>query len=92
MTLTVTVTQKHIDKGVRGACAACPIALALTAQHKDRGRWGVGCGKVWTYDLVDGEARNTRFYELPKPAREFINAFDGNKPVAPFTFELEVGE
>jgi hypothetical protein len=82
-TITVTVTQAHIDKGDIQSCASCPIALALSAMGE---HYIVDCAALYRnsagkYDWV---AR------LPDSAIRFINDFDSGFPVEPFAFEVEL--
>lgn len=82
--LTVHVTQSHIDRGVRCKCRSCPIALALQEQHPrdDEREWATDGNEVFTgYKPVA---------ILPPFARRFVDWFDLGRPVAPFTFELEL--
>lgn len=88
MKLTVNVTRKHIDEGVIGQHALCPVALALMEQHPPKdGDWFVLGPYV---DRNDGAGHKR--LALPTAARAFTYNFDRLRPVAPFTFEIEVPE
>lgn len=89
MQVTVEVTQNDIQYGRRKDCDHCPIAKAV--------------GRVLSWDFyafadeeyisirheirgaVDGFHINT-----PAVATEFMQAFDSCKPVAPFSFPLDI--
>lgn len=83
MKITVNVTQEHIDKGRAGNCILCPVAMALV---------NAGCDNVAvTYSRAHFN------YQGPHPKRmwlstqtiQFISDFDVNRPVSPFSFDLE---
>jgi hypothetical protein len=86
--MKITVTQEHIDKGVRVNGYSCPITLAL----RDAGfvrpcvgihRCYVSKKRFWFgYSRYDGT--------LPSNAVEFVRNFDVCNPVEPFTFEIEM--
>jgi hypothetical protein len=82
-TLTINVTQKHIDAGEHCECKSCPVALAL----KEAGATDVivGFGQM-------AFSFNGKGYQIPAPhaIADFIYHFDKRSPVSPFTFTLEV--
>lgn len=79
MSVTINVTQQHIDNGVSGDPHTCPVALAI---HETTGRNHV---KVEAYQFtIDDNA-----YFMPSSVRNFIDAFDSNEPVQPFSFVLD---
>ena len=75
--MTITITQKHIDAGVRGSWCKCPIALAI----KEKGKW-YHAGKRWL--LV-----NDVDYATPPVVHKWMDRFDEGLPVEPMSFELE---
>jgi hypothetical protein len=83
--LTVKVTKEHIKKGTVWSDDSCPIALAL----KDQGFKGV---------FVPGEQFTVKFgkfnltYGLPVKADLFIEKFDNEMLVKPFSFMAELVE
>lgn len=81
MTQTINVTQQHIEDGVRGDPYSCPVAKAIS---KTLGypSWFV---KVEAYLFTIDN--NTYF--MPFTVRNFIDAYDNNEPVQPFSFVLE---
>ena len=83
-TMTVTVTQDHIDRGERQGGASCPIALAITRRMSQWTQVDVG-ETMCTFVLPSGE-RDASF--LPEEASQFIARFDEGEPVEPFTFTL----
>lgn len=85
-TITVTVTEDHIRRGVPQEPEFCPVALALETIFP-----------ASTHISVDEEAvdlthEDLRFQsvELPRSATRFIRAFDSGKPVEPFSFRVEL--
>jgi len=78
--MKVTVTQQHIDKGVKGSCGFCPIALAIKeAFNTDY--------VLVASDLDIGES--IRDFPTPEEVQQFYCDFDRGQPVQPFTFELK---
>ncbi len=82
MKMIIKVSDKHIKDGMKGKANYCPIALAL--------REVVNTDNV----SVDGSeiVIDKEFLPTPGVAESFIGQFDGNKPVKPFSFELNVPE
>ncbi len=82
----VEVTQEDIDKGRRYKGGRrgefCPVARAL--------RRGTTSNRV-TVGFVRATVQG-RLIELPLPAIVFIEMFDRDKPVSPFSFEIELPE
>lgn len=76
--MKVTVTQNHITDGKPGMFGSCPIALAI----KDI---ATGYVSVSTHSAV----YDSHVWSLPVEAQDFVNAFDNNWPVQPFSFDLE---
>ena len=91
--MLVNVTEKHIACGVRSDCCDCPISLA----QKDALE-AAGLNVNW----IRSDAHSTDItlriggksidYEVVNPPSvgEFMEAFDNDQPVAPFSFEWEV--
>ena len=81
--IIINVTADDIVNGIRGKCVSCPVALAIS--------------KVFPKYFV--VVRNTEVHlnhsalvqtiQLPNSAVNFIDDFDNNKPVEPFSFELD---
>ena len=83
--MRIKVTQKNIDKGYRGSCDTCPLALALkeaipTARLVSVGTESIGFTR-------EGQSR-WKIIKLPPQARFFVDDFDAGKPVKPFEFDL----
>ena len=80
--MIVKVQQKHIDMGVPGESALCPITCAL----EDMGHQVRVCSErvMFTVDRCTELGA-----DLPKEARDFIDAFDARRVCMPFTFELD---
>mgnify|MGYP001598066299 CR=1 FL=1 len=85
MTLTINVTQEHIDHGRQGSCRACPIAMAVTDLPD--------CGDAFVRRqlLTFKMGINRYIAELPASAMEFIQLFDASasRHVAPFSFSVD---
>lgn len=79
--MRINVTQEHIDRGVRGDCAACPIALATTEVIHER----VG---VVGLHIIDNDGIPIK--ETTVKMRQFMDNFDDGKPVQPFSFNLKL--
>ena len=78
--VTVEVTQEDIDRGARGSCYRCPIALAI-----DR-----IVGHPVEVDCIEVKGCGWRAF-LPDEAGDFVEFFDNKTGrVAPFTFTLSV--
>jgi hypothetical protein len=89
MNTTIIITQDDINKGKRGECSLCPVALAAQRAFPDK------CPQVaaWNMyldssaDVLDGPS-----ITLPDEVREFIVAFDRGQSVSPFAFTIRVPE
>lgn len=86
-TVTISVTQKHIEEGIQQICNRCPIALAIRdllplhwPNDESVSVWGGAA------DLYPSKTRLL----LPDAAIQFIEDFDIGEIVQPFSFELEV--
>lgn len=78
--MKIEVTQEDIDKGERGSCSGCPVALAM--------KRALGVQTLLVED--DAAWTNMEEYLLPDPVPDFIGDFDTGEPVKPFTFELPI--
>jgi hypothetical protein len=85
--MKIKVTQKDIDKGSKGSCYECPIAHAFKREVKNKIRYAFAVNAD-SIDLVTKDYRRY-IYALPKEAKKFIQRFDNDQPVKPFTFEIE---
>lgn len=78
--MTIEVTQDDIDSGIARQCRDCPIALAVERAANVPRRSVVAS----QYEIKIGG----QYFKVPKSALDFINAFDAEMSVKPFTFEL----
>ena len=78
--MKIDVTQEDIDRGVKGACTQCPVALALARAFPD-----VYVDVATTQLLVGDE-----FIRAPSVVSIFIEDFDDGEPVQPFSFDLDL--
>lgn len=77
MSVLVEVTQEDIDRGIAESCSLCPVALAL--YRRTRRRW-----HVWRSEVcLAGKGQPVK---SPESVRTFIQKFDDDRPVAPFSF------
>lgn len=86
MKLTIRVTEKHIKDGVKGNCAACPVALAI--QDTCELAKSVSAGNL----LIFAESSKApHYYQAFAPAEVewFMTDFDRGRPVEPFTFSAD---
>lgn len=88
--MTINVTQKDIDEGIPKNCYDCPVARAIRKALKPdlvavRERF------IHLHLRVEGSPGSTskQAFITPPAVRAFIDAFDEEQPVQPFTFELE---
>lgn len=80
MTKIVNVTKDDIEKGIKGNCCGCPIALAIMHVIDCHVEVGVNFIKIGL-----GPLRNLSSEQIT-----FIDNFDNNRPVQPFEFEIEL--
>jgi hypothetical protein len=81
---TINVTQEHIDKGKKGKCRECPIALAVQEKCISEISVGVISGAIFFDD--DSHPAS----EMAVEAIRFVWAFDLNGKVEPFSFDLDI--
>ena len=81
----IDVTQECIDKGVRGDCELCAVAIAA----RNCELFGE-CRVRDTYLFASRSYGGPGRIELPMIAQQFIKRFDGVATVKPFSFEVEV--
>lgn len=81
--MRIEVTESDIVHGARWDCDNCPIALAIERATHQANCWSVlwnratsPLGTVW----------------LPDEAKDFIDNFDNERPVAPFSFDVDLPE
>jgi len=77
--MRIKVTKADIKRGIKRSCSACPVTLAVKRYVKNKffvssSPYSISLGSV--------------HYEIPRVARDFINAFDRGMLVEPMTFEL----
>lgn len=87
-TVTVHVSQDHIDKEIVGNCFMCPISRAILDRLKIT---FVDTMLSVAEEGVTFHSENT-VSDLPKEAWKFIWDFDSGISVKPFSFRLEVPE
>ncbi len=85
-TVTVTVTQEHIDCGLPSKCSDCPVAMALLACVPG----ATGACVFFDHAIVRLEDGSDIKLDLPQEASDFIGSFDDSEKVAPFSFTAVV--
>lgn len=85
-TVTVSVTQKHIEVGIEGNCRKCPVALVIGELLNEGFFVEVGSSELHIFNKV----KFSRFciIKMPAIARELVNCFDSTGSATPITFEL----
>jgi hypothetical protein len=88
--MKITVTQEHIDRGKRGKCDSCPIALAILDDVSiDEAKVGAIIATISRKKPIISWSRvSTEDYYLPQSAIDFVRKFDDSSHVEPFSFEL----
>jgi len=76
--MIISVTQQHINDGLRGSCDKDPIALALR---------DAGFKKVWV--SPDALRIDGKVYGMPADVVEFVRNWDRIQFVDPIEFQLE---
>ena len=84
VTVTVTVTQAHIDKGSPCEACDCPVFWAIldAIPGLDPADVAVGPDEVnLAFDVT---------VSLPEDARHWLDVYDSGRGVRPFSFDLGV--
>lgn len=84
-TVTIDVTAEDIRSGVPHKCFDCPVALAMLQATGSHYHVGGSCARKWN----DGNSKPVR---LPREAVLFIEDLDLGRPVAPFSFTIDLPE
>lgn len=80
--MRITVTQQDIEQGKRRDEQSCPVALACK-------RAGLSEPRVDNYYVSYISREDGSFsFLLPQQVKNFIIAFDNQKSVQPFNFDL----
>jgi hypothetical protein len=86
-TITVSITQEHIDAGERGVATRCPVALAFADALRAAGITEFGWTSCWRYAVVVDRAGGDAVAEYdPSGAFPWAQGYDRWLPVAPATF------
>jgi hypothetical protein len=86
---TITVTAKHIKRGIATNCRRCPAALALREARPDLDF------QVDQNDILIRRHGSDRLLDrqlTPLSVRWFIDRFDRDDAVEPFCFQIELPE
>lgn len=84
----IEVTKNHIERGIRGSCGNCPIALAMLEVIPLKEKYSLMVGlDAFAIRLMDiyNPAEDLQ-QSLPKKVKEFIRRFDYLEKVTPFSF------
>lgn len=71
--MKITVTPKHIERGIHGKSTHCALAIAINEQLPGC-EAGVGVGSFWVQSLLPKYP--CFFLDLPYSAQEFVIDFD----------------
>lgn len=85
MLVKIEVLQSDIDSGRPDDCGFCPVALAIKRAANVK-TIHVSLATVVIYFTKSSLCR----IKLPAEANEFIDKFDAEKEVEPFSFDLEI--
>lgn len=77
--MKITVTQEDIDMAIPNCCFTCPIARALMRET----------GALWEVHNWGFRKGTGRWRRLTKQMEEFVNDYDCNVRVSPFTFSTK---
>jgi hypothetical protein len=80
-TITVTVTQEHIDAGEPGDARNCPVALAFKGALA---ALGIDAEHAWVYGYAGIHDSEEEAYTTD--AYEWQEDYDAGEPVQPATF------
>ena len=84
--LTVHVTQEDIDNGERQSCSRCPVARAIARALQVSETRVTVASRIAVFD------QRVAPLTTPRKVMSFITAFDGERPVEPFSFDLQFVE
>lgn len=91
-TLHIRVTEDDLDKGYPKNPRACPISLAVNrtlAEHHSYAQ--VMTFSTYVRIRSYNEIVAVRYGPLPQRAQDFVHAYDLDRPVKPFEFDLPLG-
>ena len=74
------VTPKDIREGIADNCIKCPVARSLARRFPNQGIY------VSPYTIAIGDT----YYLMPGIVKRFIEKFDNNEPVKPFSFLIDL--
>lgn len=84
-TMTINVTQEHIDRGTMEDCEHCPVALAINEAIPGT-RSDVGGNQIY----IGNYHCTSREIQTPEVVRQFIARYDSDVLVKPFSFTIEL--
>lgn len=84
-TITVKVTQAHIDTSTRRDGTRCAVGNAIK-EVIDSNVHVMRCA------IFIGSEEDCKMVAMPESVANFIDAYDDEQEVQPFEFELEVPE
>lgn len=88
-TITINVTQRDIDKGLKKCPERCPIAISVRRRVRRDADVTVGNYAV----VVSRDGHASSFYNMPREARDFVVRFDSKRwRTKPMKFQLEMDE
>jgi hypothetical protein len=88
--VTIEVTAEDISRGKPRSTCGCPVALAINRQLKlseTEHLITASVGRKFTQVLT---LRRVLVFWFPDNVQIFIDRFDSDQPVKPFSFEFEL--
>lgn len=83
--MKIEVKDCHIKAGIKGNCFDCPVALALKEQIEDVESVNVRA------EIIKWHVHGKYFWQLTNDETAyFVERFDNDLEVHPFTFDLKV--
>ena len=86
MRVTISVTNRDIERGCRSECCSCPIALAINRRLKEQ--YNAHVNRTFLR-LFKKHAVNWGTV-LPIRVMTFVDQFDDCKAVKPFRFQVDI--
>jgi hypothetical protein len=86
--IVVHVSKENIERGTRGDCKACPLAIAINARLRPGCRSSVGAIWITFSDAADSE--NLELIRTPSCCEDFASLYDATGRAEPQLFAINV--
>lgn len=88
--ITINVTQKDINSGIRADCHVCPVAIAVS-RVLGLNDVEISAASIYADFAGSNYYREARIIQpLPLQVRSYIRAFDAGNEIEPFSFNLDM--